>query len=237
MTSPSSPPPPVDPAHLRSTVPPQGPAPVPAQGQPGPWAGQPTGWVPPPPPPGARSFIPVPLAPNGQPLASFGDRLLAFLLDGLIAGAFAMIFTIPLGVIWVITVSSWAEDQSNAAYGDPYYQPDAAEFFGVFGMMMIFFVGIFAVNLLVTYLYLVEYQLRKGGETVGKRVLKLRVVKVVPGQVLTRGDLAKRWGVERVAGMFVPGLSYLDGLWQLWDKPLQQCLHDKAAQTVVVKVG
>jgi hypothetical protein len=28
----------------------------------------------------------------------------------------------------------------------------------------------------------------------------------------------------------------VDGLWQLWDKPFQQCLHDKAAGTVVVKL-
>ena len=32
-------------------------------------------------------------------------------------------------------------------------------------------------------------------------------------------------------------LPWLDGLWQLWDKPLRQCLHDKAADTVVVKTG
>jgi hypothetical protein len=29
----------------------------------------------------------------------------------------------------------------------------------------------------------------------------------------------------------------IDGFWQLWDKPFQQTLHDKAAQTVVVKVS
>jgi len=28
----------------------------------------------------------------------------------------------------------------------------------------------------------------------------------------------------------------VDGLWQLWDKPFQQCLHDKAAGTVGVKL-
>ena len=34
----------------------------------------------------------------------------------------------------------------------------------------------------------------------------------------------------------MPFLSYVDGLWQLWDKPYQQTLHDKAAKTVVIKV-
>ncbi len=54
---------------------------------------------------------------------------------------------------------------------------------------------------------------------------------------LTRGMAAKRYLVENVAGMLVPFLVYLDGLWQLWDKPYQQTLHDKFARTVVVKVS
>ena len=41
--------------------------------------------------------------------------------------------------------------------------------------------------------------------------------------------LAKRFLVQDVAGSFVPFFSWLDGLWQLWDKPYQQCLHDKFA--------
>ncbi|GAA1383413.1 RDD family protein [Catellatospora chokoriensis] len=229
MTSPSSPPPPADPVHLRGPVPPQGPA--------GPWAGQPTGWVPPPPPPGAWSPVAVPLAPSGQPLAGFGERLLAFILDSVIVSAVSMIFTFPLMFLWLFAVMDWTATQTNSSYGDPYREPDPSEILGMFGIMFAFIGALFLINLLLTYLYLVEYQLRKGGETVGKRVLKLRVIKVQPGQALTRGDLTKRWAVERVAGLFVPFFSYLDGFWQLWDKPLQQCLHDKAAQTVVVKVG
>ncbi|GIG01668.1 RDD family protein [Catellatospora citrea] len=228
MTSPSSPPPPADPVHLRGPVPPQGPA--------GPWAGQPTGWVPPPPPPGAWSPVPVPVAPNGQPLASFGDRLLAFILDTFLVGAVALIFTIPLMFVWLFMISNWNQSQS-AAYGDPYHEPTPDDLLGMFGLMFLVVGGMFAINLLLTYLYFVEYQLRRNGETIGKRVLKLRVIKVQPGQALTRGDLTKRWAVERVVAAFVPFFSYLDGFWQLWDKPLQQCLHDKAAQTVVVKVG
>ena len=40
-----------------------------------------------------------------------------------------------------------------------------------------------------------------------------------------------------VAGGLIPFFSYVDGLWQLWDKPYLQTLHDKFAQTVVVKVA
>ena len=38
--------------------------------------------------------------------------------------------------------------------------------------------------------------------------------------------------IKWLAFLFVP----VNILWQLFDKPLQQCLHDKVAGTVVVKV-
>ena len=78
--------------------------------------------------------------------------------------------------------------------------------------------------------------MHRTGQTVGKKVMKLRVVPIDPSATLTRGMAGRRYLVQFVAGSFVPFLSYLDGLWQLWDKPYQQCLHDKVAETVVVKV-
>ena len=75
------------------------------------------------------------------------------------------------------------------------------------------------------------------GQTIGKKVMKIRIVPIDPTATLTRGAAAKRYLVEFVAGSLVPFLSAtLDGFWQLWDKPYQQTLHDKAAKTVVIKV-
>jgi hypothetical protein len=54
---------------------------------------------------------------------------------------------------------------------------------------------------------------------------------------VSRGGYALRWVIQWMVGAVVPLFTIIDGLWQLWDKPLQQCLHDKAAETVVVKVG
>ena len=89
--------------------------------------------------------------------------------------------------------------------------------------------------------------LRMQGRTVGKMVIGTRVAAV--GGTLTgnldTGVILKRAGVLwgpwllygiPVVGPFLVGAVYLvNVLWQLWDKPLQQCLHDKAARTVVVK--
>jgi uncharacterized RDD family membrane protein YckC len=96
--------------------------------------------------------------------------------------------------------------------------------------------GIFLFALVVQYLYEVEMMFRSG-QTVGKRVMKLRVVPIDPNRRMTRGAAATRYLVQFVVGIFVPFFQLLDGLWMLWDKPFLQTLHDRAAQTVVVKVS
>ena len=96
--------------------------------------------------------------------------------------------------------------------------------------------GLVVFMLGVLYLYHVEYLLRSGGQTLGKKALKLRVVPLDPNAVLNRSMAGKRYLAEFVGGMVIPVFSYVDGLWQLWDKPFRQTLHDKFAQTVVIKV-
>ncbi|GHJ46396.1 hypothetical protein Cs7R123_37380 [Catellatospora sp. TT07R-123] len=201
---------------------------IPHQAPP-PWGAQPGGWTPPPPQPGAWSPMLVPLAPNGAPLASFGQRLGAHLIDTLVYMAIYFVLLIPVMIIWISSIVSMSPDANGQVPSDEVFTLMAT----MFGVM----IAIVGVLLLFTYLYYVEYQLRTNGRTLGKKLMKLQVVPVDPTQPLTRGDLAKRWGIQYVAAAFVPFLSYLDGLWQLWDKPLQQCLHDKVAKTVVVKVG
>ncbi|MBM0255961.1 RDD family protein [Micromonospora sp. 4G55] len=213
-------------------APPSGPTPqgyaVPPQ--PGPYSGLPSY---PAGPPGApfRPGLPgVPLAPNGQPLASFGDRLLAVLIDGLVLMAACMVVIVPA----VIAFFVWVTPDLTATAPDGTLQSDPftdflLPFLALEAAILLFSIGI-------TYLFHVEMMF-KTGQTVGKRVMKLRVVPIDPTQTLDRKAAAKRWLAHQVGGSFIPGFSYVDGLWQLWDKPWQQCLHDKFARTVVVKVS
>ncbi len=174
-------------------------------------------------------MLPPPLAPNGRPLAAFLDRFLAYLLDGLILGAIGMVAVMPLMLIYFFLVFN--EINSAQQTGGT---PDPALFvIGYFVMIA----AIILITMVAAYFYFVEYQLRRGGQTVGKKVMKIWVIPVAPGEALTRMHLVKRWLVQSVAAQFIIGLGLLDGLWLLWDKPLQQCLLDKAAQTVVVKLG
>ena len=191
----------------------------------------------PPPPPGYAphpAFVPPALAPNGQPLAGFGERLVAWLIDSMIASAVAMVLFAPVFVWLVIRMI----DQMPTPGPDGRLpEPDPSVFFTDLFLPILFAeLGIFAILLVLYWLYHVEYAHRTG-QTLGKKVMKLRIVPVDPTATLSRGVLGKRYLVEFIAGTLVPFANYVDGLWQLWDKPWQQCLHDKFAGTVVVKVA
>ncbi|MBQ1042785.1 MULTISPECIES: RDD family protein [unclassified Micromonospora] len=211
-------------------VPPAGPA-VPAQHVPQGYAGPP-GYPPPgyPPPGYAPAPLPPPVAPNGQPLAGFGDRLIAYLIDTAVAMAVTMVLLLPVFLLFFFRMIDEIEQAGPNG-------PDPAELWtGVLLPLFAAELGVLLLMLAFYWIYHVEYA-RRTGQTLGKKVMKLRIVPVQPDAALSRGMLGKRWAVEFAGGMFVPFLSYLDGFWQLWDKPWQQCLHDKFAGTVVVKVG
>jgi len=169
-------------------------------------------------------YRPGPVGPGGAPLADFGERFLAFLLDRLILTAITLVPTILLMVAFIVPYVHAVEGLSRGQTAD----------FGTFLLTFSgIFLGIFGINVLATYLYEVSYQLRNG-VTVGKRVMKLRIVDAETGQPMGLSAARKRWGIQLLFS-FAGLVGYLDGLWQLWDQQ-KQTLHDKVAHTVVVKV-
>jgi uncharacterized RDD family membrane protein YckC len=222
------------------------PAPQPAGGPGAPPAGPPPGYAGPPPgyppyygppqqygpppygPPGWRPQ-PVPLSPDGRPLADFGTRLLAYLIDGALLTAVAMVLFAPV-FIWLFT--SVLPDMTPQET----FAPETPDFGGVFVKFLLAELGLVLFLLVAYYVYYVEMMFRTG-QTLGKKLIKVRVIPIAPGATLTRSMAAKRYLIEFVGGMVVPFFTYVDGLWQLWDKPYQQTLHDKVAGTVVIKVA
>jgi uncharacterized RDD family membrane protein YckC len=168
----------------------------------------------------------VPTAANGAPLADFGQRLLAYLLDSLIIAA---IMLIPMIVGFVFLFMAFMDNIRNTPPGAP---PDIGT---ILGIELVFFAVFIPLQLLAQYLYQVVYQVRKG-QTVGKRVMKIKIVSAVDGSPMDTSAANRRFLVQVGCGLLGP-LAYLDGLWQLWDQPYRQCLHDKWPQTVVVKVN
>jgi uncharacterized RDD family membrane protein YckC len=179
--------------------------------------------------PAYRPPPPPAVSPTGQPLASFGDRLLAYFVDMAIFVGAAMVLAVPVALIFLLLVIPRATDvQPDGTVAEP-------EFATFFLPLILVELGYVVLLFAAHYLYSVEY-LKRTGQTVGKRVMKIRVVPLEPGATLDRAMAGKRFLVQFVAGAFLPFFSYLDGFWQLWDKPYQQCLHDKFAKTAVVKV-
>ncbi|MFC7307112.1 RDD family protein [Streptomyces monticola] len=88
--------------------------------------------------------------------------------------------------------------------------------------------------LLLTFLCVFPFSILMYGTTLGKRLCGLRVVRSDPDKDLTYWRVLAREFMWLVAHI-VPVLSFLNPLWCCWDKPLQQCLHDKLADTVVVQ--
>jgi len=175
----------------------------------------------------------VPLAPDGRPLADFGTRLLAYMIDSAIISAIAGVIFIPVMFVVLYNVTPDFADSANG-YG-PTAGPETL--FGDFLLpVLLVELGFFLFLLAGYYVYYVEMMYR-GGQTVGKKAMKIMVVPLEPGATLTRAMAAKRYLIEFPAGIVVPFLSYVDGFWQLWDKPYQQTLHDKFAKTVVIKVA
>ncbi|MEV0215318.1 RDD family protein [Micromonospora sp. NPDC050695] len=186
------------------------------------------------PPPPWPVTPPPALSPGGQPLASFGDRLLAWLIDTALASIVSLVLFMPVFlVLWWRMFSEMTRTNPDGTL----VEPDPATFFTQFFLpMLLFQLGLLVVLLGLYWLYHVEY-LKRGGQTLGKKLMKLRVVPLDPTGTLDRRMAGRRWLVQYLACSLAPGLSYADGLWQLWDKPWQQCLHDKFAGTVVVKVS
>ena len=178
-----------------------------------------------------RNF--VALAPNGQPLANFGDRLVAYLIDAAVMVGVAMVLFIPVIIaIFAVIAGAAASMQTDPVTGEVTNPGSVGVFFGV---PLLIEIAYFLLIIAAVYVYHVEMH-GKTGVTWGKRAMKLKLIRTDhPGAPIDRGVLAKRWAVQNLAGIVIPFFSWIDGLWQLWDKPNQQCLHDKVAGTIVVK--
>lgn len=154
--------------------------------------------------------------PAGMPLpATSGQRFVARLVDSLILG---LIWTMALTVTGALAYSM-----------DHPGEQDTAK------------VVLSAVVTFAVYFVYEGAMLAHSGQTLGKKAVRIRVA------LLSDGDVPAGRGWFRAATYALPGMLcplvigtlfwLLNSVWQLWDKPFHQSLHDKAARTVVVSAG
>ncbi|KKT73727.1 MAG: RDD domain protein [Candidatus Nomurabacteria bacterium GW2011_GWA1_46_11] len=156
-----------------------------------------------------------PSGSNNYNYASFGRRLVAAFVDGIIVQIVSVVIVFPIGVFLGVGVGLVA-GSSEGAVG-------LAQFLG--GMMG------FVVGTVVSILYYVLL-IGSRGQTLGKMALGIKVVRIetgsVPGYVTAF--------LREMVGKFVSTISLLVGFfWMLWDDK-KQTFHDKIAGTVVVRV-
>jgi uncharacterized RDD family membrane protein YckC len=166
------------------------------------------------------------VSPAGVPLADFGTRVLAYLIDSAVLTIPTMVIALPAFFVVMFRAMS----DPALVNGDPTWALDLV------GPMLLLELGLVLFVLVIYYFYAVEY-MHRTGQTLGKKLMKIRVVPIDPARRLTRGMAARRYLVFCVVGTIVPFFGLLDCLWLLWDKPYLQTLHDKAAETIVVKVS
>ncbi|GGQ43157.1 RDD family protein [Couchioplanes azureus] len=221
--------------------PPPGYPPPPPGWQPPPgYPPPPPGWQPPPgypppppgwqPPPGFMYPYPVQARPHGMALAGLGRRLVARLVD------IAVVLLLNVVVNGWLAYQWWLEVEPlvRTAMTDRLATPEPASVRSQWIMMTM---------LLVATALWFAYEvpaLANSGQTLGKRLLGVKVVKLEDTTSLGFGRAFRRWGR---LGMWTPlwgcwGIGFLAQLVGsgsvLFDQQLHQALHDKTAGTVVV---
>lgn len=183
---------------------------------------------PPPPQPSAPAGAGgQPLSPQGVPLAEWWKRLVAAIIDNVIVG-------IPANIIGGIVLGSLFALEPTVTT-DPVTGFPVVNTAGFFARMMAAYGGFLLVYFVITAAYYIILHSSRG-QTVGKMVLKIKVVDEATGELIPPGRAAVRWGVGALLSLLCGIGGLLDGLWPLWD-PKRQALHDKPAKTLVVDVG
>ncbi|MGH2734495.1 MAG: RDD family protein [Actinomycetota bacterium] len=176
------------------------------------WSGGPT-----PPLPAGASQPYAPQATTRVALAGWGRRAAAIVIDGLLLGVVLAIgFVLVLAVMGGLDGSIVTTESNDEATA------------------MLIAVGV--ANFLIAPAYYTLFHGGPSGATPGKRILGLRVADSLTGAPIGYGRAFLRWLVSVALWWVVYIGGILDILWPLWDDR-NQTLHDKAANSVVVRMN
>lgn len=160
-------------------------------------------------------YIDAPLTETFE-VATFGPRLVAWLLDALFATIFAILVAVAIAFVIAIIVMAGQGDPATLA--EEARQEQDAEDAAIIGVYLGYVPAFYAYHWIGTAL----------GGGWGKRILGLRVVQIASGQNPGWGR-----GLLRVFVSVFSGVLYIGYLWSLWDDD-RRTWHDKAAGTTVI---
>ena len=192
-----------------------------------------------PPPPAEGAPTPSPRWPGqrGQggrrqpevapfPLATWGQRAAALLLDWIVEGLIGVPFVLwiagPALQRFVDSIPQGATRIPDASMNQLMQDTAALT------------VQLTILSVVITFLYQVP-QNAIWGRTLGKRVVGLRIRPFDADGPIGWGTASLRWGTYTAGSLVLRGIfPLIDYLWPLWDRPWRQTLHDKAARTLVI---
>jgi uncharacterized RDD family membrane protein YckC len=176
---------------------------------------------PPPPPPPSGGMVPpqpplgyaAPVASGGQTTyGGFWIRVVARLLDGLVVG-------IPFAILFGIIAVAFGASANSSNQGTQ--QAGTAIFGGAFVLL-------YLIAIVVSVVYWI-YFWGSSGQTIGMRVLRLRVVDADNGAPIGYGRAAIRFLMSIINSL----ACYIGWIWVAFDAR-KQGWHDKVANSVVI---
>jgi uncharacterized RDD family membrane protein YckC len=180
----------------------------------------------------------VPTTPDGEPLAGWGIRFGAYVIDAILVSIVAAIIGAPFVAKIVNAYADLFRESIDAARTGS-ARPNQLD---VYGEIWLPLLGFAAVSIVLNFIYQVGF-LRWRAATPGKLMLGMRVrLRERPGP-LEWGTILKRWvsqfgpnllSLIPLLGLIAGLYPWVDGLWPLWDER-RQALHDKFAKTNVVR--
>jgi len=175
--------------------------------------------------------------PHGYQLATLGSRLVARLVDiGLLLGLNVLVNGWFVYQFWLEISPVISEAWRRSLAGESMSDLPAA---GEAGNLQL-------VILLLAAALWFAYEVpavANTGQTPGKRLLRIKVVRLENAEPLGLGRSFRRWNTMGLPTLlwWCFGIGFLlqliDVLFVLFDRPLQQALHDKSAYTAVVSVA
>jgi uncharacterized RDD family membrane protein YckC len=161
----------------------------------------------------------------GGERASFGVRLGAWLLDGLLYGLLSMVFVIPGTILIAASFSDCSTIETrnnNFELVCPPGEPNGGMIAGGIALIVL---GV----LFVAFLYV--RAMGRTGQTWGARIVGVRVIDERTGAPIGFG---RALGRSLFASFISANVFYLGYLWMLWDDK-KQTWQDKVVTSVVVR--
>ena len=174
-------------------------------------------------PPAAQPYPAYAPSQPWGPLAPWGTRVAAWLLDGLLSLVGLVFYAVGIPMI----VAGAPHDSFDTTTGTYESTGPANTGLMVLGFVL---VGLGVVTIIAIQLWNRVFRMGRTGQSVGKKVMGIRLVEEYSGQPMGAGMCFVREIAHTLDQFF-----YLGYLWPLWDAK-RQTFADKILSTVVVEV-